>query len=243
MVVQGTVSASLFRRLYSSKSVTTRISNMLIDKVGTKAVCVGRNYEKHAKEMGAQVTSTKGDPILFIKPTSSYIRGDSPILLPVGAQVHHEVELGVVIGKRAKLVSVDEAIGFVAGYVCCIDVTARNWQAKAKSEGTPWTISKGCDTFLPMSDLIPAQKVPNPRNLDLWLKVNGNMKQSGNTKDMIFSIEELISYTSKFMTLYEGDLLLTGTPEGVGPLEDNDIVEAGLGELTSIKFSCQRMSS
>ncbi|GJD11990.1 Acylpyruvase FAHD1, mitochondrial [Galdieria sulphuraria] len=210
MVVQGTVSASLFRRLYSSKSVTTRISNMLIDKVGTKAVCVGRNYEKHAKEMGAQVTSTKGDPILFIKPTSSYIRGDSPILLPVGAQVHHEVELGVVIGKRAKLVSVDEAIGFVAGY-------------KEHPGRYP--------------------KVPNPRNLDLWLKVNGNMKQSGNTKDMIFSIEELISYTSKFMTLYEGDLLLTGTPEGVGPLEDNDIVEAGLGELTSIKFSCQRMSS
>jgi 2-keto-4-pentenoate hydratase/2-oxohepta-3-ene-1,7-dioic acid hydratase in catechol pathway len=158
-------------RLFSSKSVTTRISNMLIDKVGTKAVCVGRNYEKHAKEMGAAVGSTKGDPILFLKPTSSYLRGDHPILLPVGAQVHHEVELGVVIGKLAKRVSQEEAMNFVTGYVCCIDVTARNWQAQAKKEGTPWTISKGCDTFLPMSDLIPAQKVPNPRDLHLWLKV------------------------------------------------------------------------
>lgn len=171
MLVSKHVAPASFWRLFSSKSVTTRISNMLIDKVGTKAVCVGRNYEKHAKEMGAQVDSTKGDPILFMKPTSSYIRGDQPILLPQGAQIHHEVELGIVIGKRAKNVSVQQAPEFVAGYVCCIDVTARNWQAKAKEKGTPWTISKGCDTFLPMSDLIPAHKVPDPRNLDLWLKV------------------------------------------------------------------------
>eukprot|EP00871_Galdieria_phlegrea_P004099 jgi/Galph1/4690/GphlegSOOS_G3394.1 len=233
------MSSALYAHHFATKSVTTRISNMLIDKVGTKAVCVGRNYEKHAKEMGAKVTDKKDDPIFFIKPTSSYLRGDSPILLPSGTEVHHEVELGVVMGKQAKHVSVENAMDLVAGYVCCIDVTARNWQTKAKKEGTPWSISKGCDTFLPMSDLVPAQKIANPHALDIWLKVNGILKQSGSTKDMIFTIPELIAYISKYMTLFEGDLLLTGTPEGVGPLRENDIVEAGITDMISMKFKCQ----
>jgi acylpyruvate hydrolase len=177
----------------------------------SKAICVGKNYEKHAREMG-DMTTSRGDPIIFLKPSSSYLHQGSPILLPKGAQVHHEVELGVIIGGASAVrnVSVKDAMQYVQGYLCCLDMTARNWQSTAASKGEPWTLAKGCDTFLPMSEEIPKDRIPDPHNVEVWLKVNGEYRQRGNTKDMIFSIPEVISYTSRYITLYPGDLILTG---------------------------------
>ncbi|EME26290.1 Acylpyruvase FAHD1, mitochondrial [Galdieria sulphuraria] len=209
--------------------------------ISSKAICVGKNYEKHAREMG-DMTTSRGEPILFLKPSSSYLEQGNPILLPKGAQVHHEVELGVVIGTSAQNVSVERALDYVQGYLCCLDMTARNWQSTAASKGEPWTLAKGCDTFLPMSNQIPKERIPDPQKLDIWLKVNGEYRQRGYTKDMIFSVAELIAYTSKYITLYPGDLLLTGTPEGVGPVYDGDVIEAGITDITEMQFLCKAKS-
>ncbi|GJQ14899.1 hypothetical protein GpartN1_g6690.t1 [Galdieria partita] len=207
----------------------------------SKAICVGKNYEKHAREMG-DMTTSRGEPIIFLKPSSSYLEQGSPILLPKGAQVHHEVELGVVIGATAQNVSVDRAIDYVQGYLCCLDMTARNWQSTAASKGEPWTLAKGCDTFLPMSHQIPKERIPDAQQLEIWLKVNGEYRQRGYTRDMIFSVPELISYTSKYITLYPGDLLLTGTPEGVGPVYDGDVIHAGITDIVEMQFLCKNKS-
>lgn len=138
--------------------------------ISSKAICVGKNYEKHAREMG-DMTTSRGEPIIFLKPSSSYLEQGNPILLPKGAQVHHEVELGVVIGATARNVTVESAMDYVESYLCCLDMTARNWQSTAASKGEPWTLAKGCDTFLPMSRKIPKDQVSDTRKLEIWLKV------------------------------------------------------------------------
>ena len=154
-------------------------------------------------------------------------------------EIHHEVELGVIIGKQGFKIPESQAMQHVGGYCLALDMTARELQGKLKSKGLPWTLAKGFDTSCPVSDFIPMDKIPDPQNVDLWLKVNGQMRQDANTKDMIFSIPYLLSWVSDFFTLEPGDLILTGTPEGVGPVKSGDVIECGLKGVTEMKFDVE----
>jgi len=198
-----------------------------------KLVCLARTYKKHAQEMNSDITK---EPLLFLKPASSVIFNGDTIKIPKMSNcIHHEVELGVVIGKECKNISKKDAINYVLGYLVALDITARDIQANLKKKGWPWGISKGFDTFAPISDVVLKEDVSNPQNLDILLKVNGHIRQSSNTGSMIFSIEEIIEYISNIMTLELGDLIMTGTPEGVGEILSGDILEAQLGNICSLK--------
>jgi 2-keto-4-pentenoate hydratase/2-oxohepta-3-ene-1,7-dioic acid hydratase in catechol pathway len=200
-----------------------------------KLVCLARTYRKHAEEMH---TTINEEPLLFLKPASSVIFNGQSIIIPEMAKcLHHEAELGVVIGKKCKNVSQKEALDYVLGYCVALDITARDIQDEAKKRGWPWTIAKGFDTFAPISDVVLKDKVLNPNNLDLSLKVNGEIRQKSNTKYMIYSVERIIEFISEIMTLEEGDLILTGTPEGVGEIKKHDILEAKLGDYCYLKVS------
>lgn len=150
------------------------------------------------------------------------------------------MELGIVIGKPGSQITEQDAMNHIAGYVLALDMTARDFQEEAKNKGQPWSIAKGFDTSCPVSGFIDKEKLSTPDNTRLWLKVNNSMKQDGNTSDMVFSIPHLISYISQYFKLEEGDLILTGTPEGVGPVNAGDVIEAGLAELVSMKFSVEK---
>jgi 2-keto-4-pentenoate hydratase/2-oxohepta-3-ene-1,7-dioic acid hydratase in catechol pathway len=194
-----------------------------------KIICLARTYKEHAREMNTTVTE---DPLLFLKPASSVIFNHETIVIPRMSQcLHHEVELGVIIGKRGKLITEEKALQHVLGYLVALDITARDIQSIAKKNGWPWGIAKGFDTFTPLSDVVLKIKVTNPQNLDLELKINGTIKQKANTNQMIYSIERIISFISKIMTLECGDLILTGTPDGVGEIKEGDVLEARLGSL------------
>jgi len=198
-----------------------------------KIVCLARSYRKHAEEMNSKVTN---DPLLFLKPASSIIfNGESIVVPKMSKCLHHEVELGVVIGKNCKDIKQKNALDFVLGYCVALDITARDIQDEAKKFGWPWTVAKGFDTFTPISDVVLKKKIINPNNLDLSLKVNGVVKQDSNTKFMIFSVEKIIEFISSVMTLEKGDLILTGTPEGVGEISKGDILEAKLGNFCYLK--------
>ncbi|KAI7852219.1 hypothetical protein BDC45DRAFT_513731 [Circinella umbellata] len=192
---------------------------------GKKIVAIGRNFSEHAKELGNAVPKA---PFFFLKPTSSYVANGGTVEIPTGCEVHHEVELAVVIGKEGRDYDASNAMDYVAGYALAIDMTARNLQNEAKSKGLPWSASKGFDTFTPISDFIPKEKINDTSNVDLWLKVNDTFRQNGNTKDMIFGIPTLLSYVSSIMKLETGDVILTGTPKGVGPIHAGDVIQAGL---------------
>ena len=153
---------------------------------------------------------------MFLKPESSVIFNNQTIIIPqMSSCLHHEVELGVVIGKTGKNISPQEALDYILGYLVGLDITARDIQTRLKKQGLPWSVAKGFDTFAPISDVIPREEMPNPNNLDLILKVNGQIKQQSNTKHMLFTIEQILEYISRIMTLKKGDLILTGTPRGV----------------------------
>jgi len=217
------------------KIMTARMANFR--EIGKKIVCVGRNYSEHAAELGNAVPSK---PLLFLKPTSSYVSEGSAIKIPEGCNdLNHEVELGVVIGARAQAVSEAEASGVIAGYALGLDMTARDWQSEAKKKGQPWSLAKGFDTSCPISGFIDKTEIKNHNEIDIWLKVNGETRQSGNTKDMIFPIEHLISYASRFFTLEPGDLLLTGTPAGVSKLNPGDVITAGISDVVSMEFKVE----
>jgi len=203
--------------------------------VGTKIVAVGRNYAAHAKELGNAVPK---EPVLFMKPTSSYLEVGGTIEIPHPLEsLHHEVELAVVIGKKARDVPEASAMDYVAGYALALDMTAREIQASAKEAGLPWTVAKGQDTFTPISSVLPKEAVPDPDNLELWLKVDGEIRQKGSTQDMMFKIPFLISHISSIMTLLEGDVILTGTPPGVGPVKAGQKITAGITNLLEVCFN------
>ncbi|DAC71913.1 MAG TPA: acylpyruvase [Thermoplasmata archaeon] len=203
-----------------------------------KIICLARTYKEHAREMNTVVTE---DPLLFLKPASSVIFNQGTIIIPPMSQcLHHEVELGVIIGKSGKHITQEKALHHVLGYLVALDITARDIQAVAKKNGWPWGIAKGFDTFSPLSDAVLKEKVPHPQNLDLLLKINGAVKQSANTNQMIYSIERIISFISDIMTLERGDLILTGTPEGVGEIKQGDVLDASLGSVCSLTVDVQR---
>ncbi|XP_057672927.1 acylpyruvase FAHD1, mitochondrial [Corythoichthys intestinalis] len=202
---------------------------------GRKIICVGRNYAEHAKELQNAVPA---EPLLFLKPPSAYVREGSPILVPFySGQLHHEVELGVVIGKGGSAIPRSAAMEHVAGYALCLDMTARDVQDECKSKGLPWTLAKAFDTSCPVSEFVPKERIPEPGDVRLWLKVNDQLRQSGSTSQMIFPIPYLISYISDFITLEEGDLILTGTPEGVSAVRKHDRLQAGIEGIVTMTFT------
>jgi 2-keto-4-pentenoate hydratase/2-oxohepta-3-ene-1,7-dioic acid hydratase in catechol pathway len=202
-----------------------------------KIICLARTYQEHAREMNTIVTE---DPLLFLKPVSSVIFNHGTIISPHRSQcLHHEVELGVIIGKKGKHIPEQKALHHVLGYLVALDITARDIQSVAKKNGWPWGIAKGFDTFAPLSDAVLKERAPNPQNLDLELKINGVLKQSANTNQMIYPLERIISFISEIMSLERGDLILTGTPEGVGEIKEGDLLEARLGSLCSLTVDVQ----
>ena len=191
----------------------------------SKIVCVGRNYAAHARELGNDVPER---PLLFLKPPSAVIASGEPIVLPLDSQrVEHEAEIGLVIGRRTRAVSEAEALEAIAGYVALNDVTARDLQKL----DVQFTRAKGFDTFCPVGDLISAERVPQWRDLEIICRVNGKERQRGVARDMVFGMPMLVSYISRIMTLEPGDIIATGTPEGVGPLNAGDEVEVEIGGL------------
>ena len=192
----------------------------------SKIVCIGRNYAAHAKELGNEVPK---EPLLFLKAPSALVGPGGAIVLPKESErVEHEAELAVVIGRRVKRVAKEEALGAVFGFTCACDVTARDLQ---KKDGQ-WSRAKGFDTFCPIGPWIETEL--DPSDLRVTLSIDGTTKQDGRTSSMIFDVASVIAYVSNAMTLEPGDVLLTGTPEGVGPLAAGQhvvIAIEGIGEL------------
>ncbi|MCI0692584.1 fumarylacetoacetate hydrolase family protein [candidate division KSB1 bacterium] len=208
-----------------------------------KILCIGRNYTEHAKELGNKPATE--EPVFFAKSVSSMIAHEEPVRLPRlsisndlkegRGRVDHEVELALVIGKTASNIATQYAHEFIAGYTIMNDVTARELQKKDAGANLPWFRAKSFDTFCPVGPyLIPAESVPNPQALNLQLTVNDQIRQKGSTADMIFPVTELVSYLSRFCTLQPGDIIATGTPSGVGPIQPGDVMVAsieGFGDL------------
>lgn len=195
-----------------------------------KVLCIGRNYADHIKELG---NAAPQQPFFFLKPTSAILSpGQGPILRPKGVKLHYELELALVLGKTLKNLpdtfSKEEALDAIDGYALGLDLTARNVQAEAKSKGLPWSIAKGFDTFLPLSDFVPKDKVKDYDDAWLELKVNGKVRQSDSTNLMIFKVPQLLAYCSNIMTLEPGDIILTGTPKGVGEIKPGDQLQGTL---------------
>ncbi|WP_291381508.1 MULTISPECIES: fumarylacetoacetate hydrolase family protein [Achromobacter] len=177
-----------------------------------KFICIGLNYADHAAESGLPVPA---EPVIFMKTTSAVVGCNDPVVLPrESVKTDWEVELGVVIGEKARYVSEADAMKHVAGYCVVNDVSEREYQIE---RGGTWDKGKGCDTFGPIGPwLATADEIPNPQDLEMWLEVNGKRYQNGSTRTMVFGVAQLVSYVSRFMTLYPGDLISTGTPPGVG---------------------------
>lgn len=181
-----------------------------------------------------------GKPIIFLKPNSALCDVTRPILLPKGlGAVHHEIELAVCIGREGRQIPESEASECVAGYGLALDLTLRDVQAEAKKNGTPWAIAKGFDGACPVSRFVPATQILDANNLNLKLKINGVLRQKGNTGQMIFKIPELISFASQFFTLLPGDLILTGTPSGVGALQPDDTLQAQIENIAEVTTQCR----
>jgi 2,4-diketo-3-deoxy-L-fuconate hydrolase len=204
----------------------------------SKILCIGLNYANHAKETNAQIPA---EPIIFMKSTTSLVGPNDPIVIPKNSvKTDWEVELAIVIGKKASYVDEADALDYVAGYTLHNDVSEREFQLE---KGGTWDKGKGCDTFAPMGPFLATpDELGDVHNLRLWLSVNGKMMQDGNTSDFIFNVPTVVSYLSQFMALLPGDVISTGTPAGVGLgfnppvyLKEGDVVELGIDGLGTAK--------
>jgi len=197
-----------------------------------KIVCIGRNYSEHIKELGNQPPDK---PVIFMKPASAILASGGTVIIPAYSnECHHEIELAVLIGKEARNIPADQAFSHVAGYAVALDLTLRDVQNVQKAKGLPWEIAKAFGTSCPLSDFVTKDRVSNPQQLRLKLTVNGEVRQDGNTEDMMLPIAELISAVSEYFTLEEGDILLTGTPSGVGRICSGDRLEASIEQVGSL---------
>jgi len=199
-----------------------------------KMICLGRNYQKHAEEFK---NPPPKEPIIFAKLTSSLIPHEGTIIMPrnVG-RVDHEGELALVISKTGKNIAESKAYEYVAGYTIMNDVTARALQIQDIENKLPWTRTKGIDTFGPVGPaIVPTKLISNPHQLDIAVKVNGEIRQQANTSQMIFKIPELIHYISRYMTLSPGDIIATGTPEGVSELHHGDVVTVAIDQIGKLE--------
>ncbi len=202
--------------------------------VGTM-YCIGRNYSAHAKEMGVELPESA---LVFIKPPTAFVPNQTAINIPsISKNMHHEVEMVVIIGKDCSHVTAGDALDYVAGYAVGIDLTLRDVQAIAKQRGEPWAIAKGFSGSAPISTAVPAKDITNPNDLSIELKVNGEIRQKGSTSMMERTVEQLIEYVASIFTLREGDCIFTGTPEGVGRLESGDMVTAELQGVPILEIS------
>lgn len=216
-------------------SYTTGLQTIPLDSVQllspcmpSKAVCIGLNYRDHAQEVGITIPTS---PVVFLKPSNCVIADREAIRNPkLSQRVDYEAELAIVIAKEASCIAQSEAADYILGYTCANDVTARDLQPK---DGQ-WTIAKGFDTFLPLGPVITDEV--DPSDLTIESRLNGKVCQQSNTKHLIFDCTYLVSYLSHIMTLYPGDVILTGTPSGIGPMQVGDTIEveiAGIGILSN----------
>jgi 5-carboxymethyl-2-hydroxymuconate isomerase len=200
-----------------------------------KILCIGRNYSEHIKELG---NATPEAPVIFIKPASSVVGdGGAIVIPPYSNDCHHEAELALLIGRRGKDIPVDRAMEHIAGYGVGIDLTLRDVQGELKKKGLPWEIAKGFDTSCPLSDFVVASGVADPQNLRIRLTVNGGIRQDGNTSGMIHRIPSIISHMSGIFTLDPGDVILTGTPAGVGRIVPGDHLVAEIPGVATLRVS------
>ncbi len=198
-----------------------------------KIVCLGRNYLDHIRELNNEVPDA---PVIFCKPTSSLLENEGEIVIPAYSNdCHHELELALLIGKTGKNMSEASAKDHIRGYGVALDLTLRDVQARQKSKGLPWEIAKGFDTSCPLSSFVKAEQVNDPDNLQLSLRVNGQLRQQGNTNMMMRSVARIVSEISTFYTLEEGDIILTGTPAGVGPIVSGDLLEGEIEQVGQLR--------
>ncbi|MHA1513286.1 MAG: fumarylacetoacetate hydrolase family protein [Candidatus Hodarchaeales archaeon] len=202
----------------------------------SKIICLAKNYSAHAIEMGVVPQELPKVPSLFLKPPSSLIGPNEKIIIPIQTnEVHHEVELAIIIGKRGKNISLNNAYDYIFGYTILLDITARDLQSNAKKKGRPWSVAKGFDTFCPIGPVITTtDEIPNPQSLEIKLSLNDELRQKGNTKDMLFKIDQIVQYCSSVFTLEPGDIIATGTPEGVGTFNRGDSLHASIEKLGSL---------
>ena len=199
-----------------------------------KLICVGQNYKKHVDEMKSIKSK---DPLLFMKPSTAILSEGKFIKLPdFSNEVHYETELALLIGKRAKNISAGHWKDYINAVGIALDLTLRDLQSEAKKKGHPWTISKGFDGSCPLSTFYPLKKIKDIENLNIKLFVNNKLCQDGFTGDMIWPVGELLAFISKIFTLEPGDIILTGTPQGVGKLNHGDHLRASISEIGSMEF-------
>lgn len=199
-----------------------------------KIICIGLNYRRHALEMGRPFPE---EPVVFMKPDSSILKNNKPFFLPdFSSEIHYEVEVVAKISKLGKGISPKFAPRYYDEITVGIDITARDLQAKLSKARLPWEISKCFDGAAPLGKFIPVSSVNDIGNLSFRLEINDKIVQHSNTSDMIFGVNEIVSYVSKFFTLKTGDLIFTGTPSGVGPLKRNDHLVAYLGDKPLLDF-------
>lgn len=228
-IVEGVIDGELIRTA-GGEAIPRSATIPLPPVVPSKIVCVGRNYAAHAKELGNDIPTK---PLIFFKPPSAVVAdGEAIVYPPQSSDVHYEGELAVIIGRRARNVSAERALDVVRGYTICNDVTARDLQ---RADGQ-WARAKGFDTFCPLGPVWVDAEDLALTNVRVRTLVNGQVKQDGNTRDFIFSLPSLIEYITAAMTLEPGDVISTGTPEGVGPMQIGDTVMVmvdGIGALTN----------
>lgn len=201
-------------------------AHLLAPVFPTKVVCIGRNYAEHAAERDAEVPD---EPVIFLKPATAVIGPGQPIVLPPEAEtVHHEAELTIVVGTVSRKVAAEDAAKHIIGYTAANDVSARDLQAK---DGQ-WTRAKGFDTFCPLGPALETEL--DPVGLQILCRVNGEVRQEGNTEDMVFGVAEIFEFVTRVMTLLPGDIILTGTPAGVGPIVPGDFVEVAIERVGSL---------
>lgn len=202
-----------------------------------KIICLGRNYAEHARELGNPVPQ---EPVIFLKPATSIIRSQEAVVIPpYSNECHHEVEMAVLIGSYGRNVAPEKAEQLIAGYAVALDMTLRDVQNRLKQQGLPWEIAKAFDTSCPLSDFTPRGNVTNAQRLGIRLHVNDDLRQNGNTQQMILSPAQIIAHLSTIFTLEEGDIILTGTPAGVGPVHSGDCLCAEIDQLGSLEVSVQ----
>lgn len=198
-----------------------------------KIVCLGRNYLDHIRELGNKVPDRA---VIFVKPASSLLADGGTIQIPSYSNAcHHELELALLIGTEGKNIPEGQALSHLAGYAVALDLTLRDIQDELKSKGLPWEIAKGFDTSCPLSEFVPAAQIENPNAIQLTLKVNGEIRQQGNTAQMMRSVEEIIAEVSSFYTLEPGDIILTGTPAGVSRIQSGDQLEGEIEQVGTLK--------
>ena len=200
-----------------------------------KIICIGRNYAEHAKELSNAVPE---EPVFFLKPDTAITKSNQPFYYPdFSKDIHHEIELVVKINRTGKNIEEKFAHKYYNEITLGIDFTARDLQKKCKEKGLPWEKAKAFDGAAPVGNFVSKRAFEDLRDLNFHLNINENTVQKGNTGDMIFSIDAIIAYISKFITLKNGDLIFTGTPAGVGPVKQGDLLECFLEEDKLLKFS------